>query len=188
MAARPLPQPLETVFPEARLVGQNLTLGSVRHLRLQGVKTGLMSASDAKRKSGWVAAWSMQTEGNMPIPIEALQAVRVAESHFGNTLVAVYLYGSAVVGDLRPNSDIDILVILDRPTTQMARAALVAELMEVSGRYPVGPGAPHPLDLTVSAAAISEIWFTRPRSEFVYGEWLRTTFESRRGSPTGIQS
>ena len=114
----------------------------------------------------------------MTIPIEALQALRAVESHFGDTLSAVYLYGSAVVGGLRPNSDIDILVIVDRPTTQTAREALVAELMEVSGRYPVEPGAAHPLELIVFLRSdLADIGYPA-RSEFVYGEWLRKAFEA----------
>jgi predicted nucleotidyltransferase len=107
-----------------------------------------------------------------------LQAARVVQSRFGNALSAVYLHGSAVAGGLRPNSDIDILVIVDRPTTQTAREGLVAELMEVSGRYPVEPDAPHPIELTVFLRRDLTHIVYPARSEFVYGEWLRTAFEA----------
>lgn len=114
----------------------------------------------------------------MTIPIEALQAARAAESQFGSTLSAVYLYGSAVAGGLRPNSDVDILVVVDKPTTRTARADLVAGLMKVSGRYPVEPGGPHPLEVTVFLRSdLAEPAYPL-RSEFVYGEWLRKAFEA----------
>jgi predicted nucleotidyltransferase len=112
------------------------------------------------------------------IPIEALQAVRAMESHFAGNLSAVYLYGSAVMGGLRPNSDIDILIIVDRPTTQAGRAVLVAELMEISGRYPSEPGAARPLELIVFLRSDLANLVYPARSEFVYGEWLRKAFEA----------
>ena len=114
----------------------------------------------------------------MTIPIEALDATRIAQSRFGSSLTAVYLYGSAVAGGLRPNSDIDLLVILDRPMTQAVRQGLVADLLQVSGRYPVGRHARHPLEVTVFLRGDLANFVHPTRSEFVYGEWLRKAFEA----------
>ncbi|HEY4201435.1 MAG TPA: aminoglycoside adenylyltransferase domain-containing protein [Devosiaceae bacterium] len=113
----------------------------------------------------------------MSIPIEALRAAHIAQSHFQDSLLAVYLHGSAVVGGLRPNSDVDILVVVDRPMTQLSREELVAKLLAVSGRYPVVAGAAHPIELTVFlAGALADLAYPAP-CEFLYGEWLRSVFE-----------
>lgn len=90
--------------------------------------------------------------------------------------VAAYLYGSAVVGGLRPDSDIDVLVALDRPLTDHQRRQLVRALMHVSGAAaPVGPAR----NAEVTCVVIDEVvpWRYPPRYEFMYGEWLRTDFE-----------
>lgn len=66
---------------------------------------------------------------------------RIAESfasavrgHFGDRLASVILYGSAVRGDWTPESDIDVLVMLDRVTPEdadvLAREALQLGLLD----------------------------------------------------------
>ncbi|TVP42846.1 MAG: aminoglycoside nucleotidyltransferase ANT(9), partial [Halomonas sp.] len=44
------------------------------------------------------------------IPDEAKQAQSVVENLLGDSIVGIYLFGSAVAGGLKPNSDVDILV------------------------------------------------------------------------------
>ncbi len=114
----------------------------------------------------------------MTIPVEALEAARIVQLRLGSNLSAVSLYGSAVVGGLKPNSDVDMLVIVDRPMTRGARRGLVADLMEVSGRYPVELGARRPLELTVFLRCELANPAYPIRSELVYGEWLRKSFEA----------
>ncbi|MGC4430514.1 nucleotidyltransferase domain-containing protein, partial [Streptococcus suis] len=48
---------------------------------------------------------------NKKIPKEAIQALKTIAELLDNMLIGVYLYGSAVMGGLRMNSDVDILVI-----------------------------------------------------------------------------
>ena len=61
----------------------------------------------------------------------------------GLGMLGAYLHGSAVLGGPRPASDLDILVVIERPTTARERRALVEGLLEVSGararRRPVRP-------------------------------------------------
>ena len=57
------------------------------------------------------------------------QAVSLLQELFPQELTGIYLYGSAVLDGLRPESDIDILVIIDRPLTQSLRARLTQELL-----------------------------------------------------------
>jgi predicted nucleotidyltransferase len=112
------------------------------------------------------------------IPVEASKALPVVKKSFGNSLLSVYLHGSAVAGGLRPNSDVDLLAVIDQPTTYAVRKNLVAELMEVSGRYPAPLGGPRPLELIVFQRTDLATLSYPARSEIVYGEWLRDAFEA----------
>ncbi|MCR6502498.1 aminoglycoside adenylyltransferase family protein [Shinella sp. CPCC 101442] len=93
-------------------------------------------------------------------------------------LRAVYLHGSAVSAGLRPQSDIDLLAVIDRQMTQSERTTLLSSLLKLSGRHPSAPGGLRCLEVMV---------FTRPdlasghfpaRAEFIFGEWLRDALEA----------
>lgn len=116
--------------------------------------------------------------GKTTAPEEALQGLAVLQRCFGNSLLAVYLHGSAVSGGLHPNSDVDLLAVIDRPATHAVRERLIAGLLSVSGRYPVAPAGRHPLELTVLHRADLTSLAYPAKTEFVYGEWLRDAFEA----------
>ncbi len=109
------------------------------------------------------------------IPQQATKAVRTVEELIGHDPVAAYLFGSAVVGSLRVDSDVDVLVLIDRPLASSTRQALVTRLLGISGA--VGGLVARPLELTVVNRRDVVPWRYPPRSEFVYGEWLREAFE-----------
>jgi predicted nucleotidyltransferase len=117
-------------------------------------------------------------EDTPEIPVDALQAVPVVQRCVGDALMAVYLYGSAVAGGLRPGSDVDLLVVVERPTTAEVRGRLLVELMRISGRHPVAPAGPRPLEVIVFQRADLTPPVCPARSEFLYGEWLRKGFEA----------
>lgn len=115
--------------------------------------------------------------GGLVIPDEAVQAMVVARECLGASLVAAYLYGSAVAGGLRPNSDVDLMLVVDRPIPDQTRPRFLAELMRISG-VPDCSDPRRPLELIVFNATDLESISYPVRSEFVYGEWLRSAFES----------
>lgn len=92
---------------------------------------------------------------------------------FGDDLLGVCLHGSAVIGDggLRPDSDIDVLVVVRQRMTRDQRRLLVRELMKVSG------GDARPVELIVVVEGDVRPWRYPPHCEFLYGEWLRAGFE-----------
>lgn len=103
----------------------------------------------------------------------------------GEALVALYLHGSAVAGGLRPQSDIDLLAVVDRSLTDAERARLLAALLRLSGVHPAVSGRPRCLE--VMAFRLSDLAAgTYPaRADFTYGEWLRAGFEAGgRAAPT----
>jgi aminoglycoside 9-adenylyltransferase len=110
------------------------------------------------------------------IPEEALRAGQSVRRFLGSSVVGVYLFGSAVVGGLRPNSDVDVLVVVNDGLTEDIRQQLVKKLMEVSGRTG-GDGSARPLELTIIRLSDVVPWRYPPRHELLYGEWLRDEFE-----------
>lgn len=95
----------------------------------------------------------------------------------GESVVGAYQYGSAVMGGLRRFSDLDVLVVVDGPTTHDARRRLVEKIMPVSGsRGSVIAG--RPVEVTVVRHGMVNPWREYQEREFQYGEWLRGDYES----------
>lgn len=107
---------------------------------------------------------------------EAMEVVRIVEDVVGDNLVAAYLHGSAVLGGLRPRSDIDVLCVVSEPTPQHERAMLVQRIMAISGsRAALGPA--RPVELTIVVGRDVRPWRYPPQCDFLYGEWLRDEYE-----------
>ena len=113
-----------------------------------------------------------------PLPTEVNQALSCVKTLLAKSLVAVYLHGSAVVGGLRPRSDIDLLVLIDEPMTLEVRERLATELMKISGRYPSDPDGRRPLEIIVFLRSDLAASLYPARCEFIYGEWLRPAYEN----------
>jgi predicted nucleotidyltransferase len=95
-------------------------------------------------------------------------------------LVGAYLHGSAVLGGLRADSDVDVLAVSTRETTEDEKQKIATGLLAVSGDRSRGDGV-RPIELTIVAASEVRPWRYPPRRDFQYGEWLRERFE--RGDP-----
>lgn len=93
-------------------------------------------------------------------------------------LLGIYLHGSAVQSQLRPESDIDLLVIVARPLWECERAALTAALLQLSGRHPRRDQEPRCLEVMIFDINGQGVHSNPARTEMVYGEWLREAFEN----------
>lgn len=113
----------------------------------------------------------------MPIPPDAHTALPILHALFSESLVAVYLHGSAVTGGLRPHSDVDLLAVIDGPMTRENGKRFAAALMAVSGRYPRDPAGRRPLEVIVFSRTDLAVPAYPMRCEFIYGEWLRHAYE-----------
>lgn len=110
---------------------------------------------------------------------DAAQLARVVDltrNVLGADLAAAYLFGSAVLGGLRPDSDLDVLALTRRPTTPHEQRALVERLLAVSGRR-TATGRWRRVELTLVVESELRPWRFPPRFDFLYGDWLRTEFE-----------
>jgi streptomycin 3"-adenylyltransferase len=85
---------------------------------------------------------------------------------------AVSLFGSSALGGLRPDSDLDVLVLTERSLAASERQELLDVCLRHSGRRAtVRPG--RPLELT--SVVLSDVvpWSYPPTCDYLYGEWLR---------------
>lgn len=92
-------------------------------------------------------------------------------------IVGLYLYGSAVAGGLRPDSDLDLFVVTDRRLMAAEKARIVEGLLPVSYRK-TRPPTWRPIELTIVAQPEVRPWRYPPRVELQFGEWLRDAFLS----------
>jgi predicted nucleotidyltransferase len=102
-------------------------------------------------------------------------------------VVGVYLFGSAVFGGLRPDSDLDILVVSNRPTTRTEKQRLVQDLMTVSGKK-TSRGILRRIELTIVVERDIRPWKYPPSFDFQYGDWLRDKFERGNVEPWSTKS
>ncbi|MFC4469751.1 aminoglycoside adenylyltransferase family protein [Streptomyces xiangluensis] len=116
-------------------------------------------------------------QSGSPSDSQTDDVLRLVHRVLGSDVVGVYLHGSAVLGGLRPGSDLDLFVVARRRTTERERRALVQGLIEVSECQARSGSGRRPVELTVVAQDDVRPWRCPPRCEFLYGEWLRDEFE-----------
>jgi streptomycin 3"-adenylyltransferase len=107
----------------------------------------------------------------LPRVAEQLQeAVAFVQGVLGDGLLGLYLYGSAVHGGLKRTSDLDLMAVVRRPTTDRERHRLVEGLLERDHK-------PRYLELTVVVESDVRPWRYPPVMDLQYGAWLRAEFE-----------
>jgi len=123
-----------------------------------------------------------------PVAAQADAALAaLTEALAPGTTLGLYLYGSAVAGGLRPDSDLDLFGVVRRRLTDVERTALVAGLVPLSWRAE-RPVDWRPLELTLVVADEVRPWHYPPRFDFQYGEWLREELLAGDGkAPAGLQ-
>lgn len=125
------------------------------------------------------------------MPLEALmnpsvssqlqQALALLQRHLGGNLLAVHLFGSAVVGGLKPGSDLDLLVTVAAPLPTATRHSLMRELLMISA-WPANERM-RPLEVTWVVHHSVRPWRYPAMRELQFGEWLRADIEAGRIEP-----
>lgn len=100
----------------------------------------------------------------------------------GPDAVGAYLFGSAVLGGLRPPSDLDVLVVSRRGTTREEKQRLIDRLLAISERS-TPQGLWRRVELTIVVESEIKPWRYPPSFDFQYGDWLRGEFESGNVEP-----
>ena len=112
---------------------------------------------------------------NGKIPNQAIQTLKIVKDLFGSSIVGVYLFGSAVNGGLRINSDVDVLVVVNHSLPQLTRKKLTERLMTISGKIG-NTDSVRPLEVTDINRSEVVPWLYPPKREYIYGEWLSGEF------------
>lgn len=92
----------------------------------------------------------------------------------GPNVIGTYLHGSAVQTGLRPASDLDVLVVVERSLSDTERQVLTDGLLDVSGMS----DALRPVELLVPVREQIVPWRYPATADYLYGEWLRAEFEA----------
>jgi len=112
-----------------------------------------------------------------PLHEQLAAVVAPIKAVVGQDIVGIYLFGSAVVGGMRPGSDLDLFVVSRRSTTRDEQQWLVDLLARVSARR-LRPSSWHPVELTIVVQAEVRPWRYPPRMDFQFGEWLRSDYDA----------
>lgn len=111
------------------------------------------------------------------------RALAIIRQVLDSDVVGAYLFGSAVQGDLQPDSDLDILVLCKRPTTLSEKERLIHRLMAISGKdNPKGVWRRVEVTIVVQSDIIP--WHYPPSLDLQYGDWLRSEFEKGNFEPS----
>ncbi|MFI1185763.1 aminoglycoside adenylyltransferase family protein [Streptomyces californicus] len=102
------------------------------------------------------------------------EIVALASGVLGGDVIGAYLHGSAVLSDLRPASDVDVLVVSRRSMDERQRRALLSGLLGISGSR----NKVRPVELIVVVQSEVQPWRYPPTCDFLYGEWLRAEYEA----------
>jgi streptomycin 3"-adenylyltransferase len=104
-------------------------------------------------------------------------ALAVLEQHLGDSLEAVHVFGSALQGGLKPHSDLDLMVTVNRPLAPAVRLPLMRELLAASA-WPGTHATRRALEVTVLNRDDVLPWRYPARRELQFGEWLRADIEA----------
>ena len=104
------------------------------------------------------------------------QIVGLVHDVLGVDALGAYLHGSTALDQLKPRSDLDVLVLSRRATTLEEKRALIERLLRISGRGDPS-GDARPIELTIVVDSDIRPWRYPPRLDFLYGDWMRSEFE-----------
>lgn len=110
------------------------------------------------------------------------RVLSIVRDVLGSDAVGAYLFGSAVLGGLQPESDLDLLVVSKRQTTRDEKQRFVERLLTISGRR-TPQGRWRRVELTIVVESEIKPWRYPPSFDFQYGDWLRSEFENGNLTP-----
>ncbi len=103
---------------------------------------------------------------------QLFKACKEIKTYLEDSLLAIHLYGSALDGGLKPYSDIDLFVTIDKPMADKIRVKLMEALLACSASPGTDPSM-RALEVTVVNYHDIVPWKYPPRREMQFGEWLR---------------
>ncbi|MER8006597.1 aminoglycoside adenylyltransferase family protein [Streptomyces sp. NPDC094149] len=105
---------------------------------------------------------------------QAQEIADLVDGVLGPNAIGSYLHGSSVLGELRPASDVDVLVVSRRSMDERARRKLLSGVLRISG----STNQIRPVELTVVVQCEVRPWRYPPNCDFLFGEWRREEYEA----------
>lgn len=102
---------------------------------------------------------------------QVLDALSVLTHHL-KSIQTIHLFGSAADDELKPLSDIDLLVTVNAPVDESTRRALMLALLAISA-YPGTDAQRRALEVTIVAKNDIIPWRYPVMRQMQFGEWLR---------------
>lgn len=97
--------------------------------------------------------------------------IQALKSQLDQTLISIDLFGSAVDGILGPESDLDLLVIVDHKLNVLKKQQLARQFLELSA--PLRSSQQRALEITILTLDALNTMSYPIQYELQYGEWLR---------------
>lgn len=72
---------------------------------------------------------------NLTAETQILECQPILRDILQENLLAIYLYGSSLLGGLKKYSDIDLFVVVEQALTNEEKVKLTTELLKISGIY-----------------------------------------------------
>jgi predicted nucleotidyltransferase len=104
------------------------------------------------------------------------RVVALVRDVLGKNAIGAYFFGSAVVGGLRPRSDLDVLVVSRRRLESAEKRELVDRIVPISWKE-TAHGMQRGIELTVAVQTDVKPWRYPANRDFQYGDWLRLALE-----------
>ncbi|MGG5372128.1 aminoglycoside adenylyltransferase domain-containing protein [Enterococcus sp. AZ196] len=91
-------------------------------------------------------------------------------------ILGIYLCGSAVLGGLKQNSDIDILVVVSEKLSKETKKSLIKKIKPLSRKIGENNALRY-VEIIIIVAKQIATWEYPPYQDFIYGEWLQEDYE-----------
>ncbi len=118
-----------------------------------------------------------QKMNNPSLPLQVTQTTAFLIDTLGETLQGIYLYGSYVLGGLKPKSDLDLFVIVNQALSPEIKRILIEQLLVLSGEIDNNQGKRYMEVTIINQSELRKLAFPLHR-EFQYGEWLREEYSN----------
>jgi streptomycin 3"-adenylyltransferase len=113
---------------------------------------------------------------------QVARVVALVREVLPDAVLGIYLHGSSVFGGLRPTSDLDLLVVTSRRTTDPERQELIRRLLPISGLGDPS-GRSRSIDLEIVAQGDVRPWGYPARLDLQFGDWYRPEFATGNLAP-----
>lgn len=101
--------------------------------------------------------------------------VQILTDKLSTVLRGIYLYGSAVQGGLKENSDLDFLVVISEKLSKVKKKCLITNLTPLSRKMGQDSHLRY-VEITIIVDKQVQPWSYPPKQDFIYGEWLQEKY------------